>query len=54
MKKITAVVLALIAILTMFCACNKAEETEKAPETTAVITEFSSGDYVYKKLEASH
>ena len=51
MKKITAVVLALIAILTMFCACNKAEETEKTTETTAVITEFSSGDYVYKKLE---
>lgn len=49
MKKSLSVILAIVAILTMFCACNKAEPTET---TTAPITnEFTNGDYVYTILD---
>ena len=49
MKKTLSVILAVVAILTMFCACNKNDTTK--PTEAPVVNEFTDGDYVYTILD---
>lgn len=48
MKKTLSVILAVVSILTMFCACNKDETTK--PTDAPVVNEYTEGDYVYTIL----
>ncbi len=48
MKKTLSVILAVVAILSMFCACNKNEATNP---TDAAVSEFTEGDFTYTILD---
>ena len=51
MKKSLSVILAIISILTMFCACNKADPAETATTTAPASDELTYEDYVYTLLD---